>query len=160
MYPNPFYRNIPYQMPMYPPQMPIRTPGFFGMPGGGAGLPRPPVPPVPLGAPGAPAAAAAAAAVAGAGAVPSRIEQFLQSTGQLMKTAQTYAPYVQQAMPMFKNLPALMKLYKGFQNMPDMQQSTGSASPPKSEGFVESSQKPKRSTDYTTKPSLPKIYQP
>lgn len=51
----------------------------------------------------------AAGAVGAAGALGQqeqpphhRIEQFLQSTGQFMQTAQTYAPYVQQAMPMLK----------------------------------------------------------
>ena len=92
---------------------------------------------------------------------PSKIEQFLQSTGQFMKTAQTYAPYVQQAVPMFKNIPALFRLYKGFQNAPNA--SEKSASPKgssKSDTFSKSAKQPKRSADYSTKPSLPKIYQP
>lgn len=50
---------------------------------------------------------------AAAGGV-SKIDQFLKTTDQLMKTAENYKPYIQQAQPLLKNLPALWKLYKGF----------------------------------------------
>lgn len=208
MYPNPFYRNVPYRAPVFPPRIPpvpFRSPGFpgpgffggrfpgaglprsgfpgggfpgggtpgFGFPGGrfpGAGFPPPPP------GPGIPSAAAdvaagaaeAAGATAGAAGVssllaPGRIEQFLQSTGQFMKTAQTYAPYVQQAVPMFKNIPALFRLYKGFQNAPNADEKPRPPkSSAKSDAFPKSTKQPqpKRREDYSTKPSLPKIYQP
>ena len=201
MYPNPFYRNVPYRVPAIPPRIPpvpFRSPGFpgpgffggrvpgpgiprsgfpgggapgFGFPGGrfsGGGFP-PPGPGIPSAAADVAAGvagAAGAAEVAGAAGIssllaPGRIDQFLQSTGQFMKTAQTYAPYVQQAVPMFKNIPALFRLYKGFQNAPNA--SEKSASPKgssKSDTFSKSAKQPKRSADYSTKPSLPKIYQP
>ncbi|MGM9944611.1 MAG: VrrA/YqfQ family protein [Lysinibacillus sp.] len=209
MYPNPFYRNVPYRAPAIPPRIPpvpfrspgYPSPGFFGGRAPGAGIPRAGFPR--FGAPGfgfpggrfsragfpgtglpgaaadvaagaasvaGVAEAAGAAEVAGAAAgaagvssllAPARIEQFLQSTGQFMKTAQTYAPYVQQAVPMFKNIPALFRLYKGFQNAPDAnRKSTSSKSSAKSDTFSKPDKQPKRSADYSTKPSLPKIYQP
>lgn len=203
MYPNPFYRNVPYRAPVFPPRMPpvpYRAPGFpgpgffggrvpgaglpragfpgggapgFGFPGGrfpGAGFPPPPPGPgIPSAAANVAAGAAEAAGVAGAAAgassilAPGRIEQFLQSTGQFMKTAQTYAPYVQQAVPMFKNIPALFRLYKGFQNAPNTNERP---SPPRSSAKPDASPKPAKQSqpkpreDYSTKPSLPKIYQP
>lgn len=83
---------------------------------------------------------------------PSKIEQFLQSTGQFMKTAQTYAPYVQQAMPMIKSLPALISLYKGFQDSPTVEDRPKRQ--PKKANYA-----PER-TPIKSKPSLPKIYQP
>jgi len=197
MYPNPFYRNVPYRVPAIPPRIPpvpFRSPGYpspglfggrahragypgvgapgFGFPGSrfsGAGIPGPGIPgpaaDVAAGVAGAAGAAEVAGAAGAAGIssllAPGRIDQFLQSTGQFMKTAQTYAPYVQQAVPMFKNIPALFRLYKGFQNAPNA--SEKSASPKgssKSDTFSKSAKQPKRSADYSTKPSLPKIYQP
>ena len=199
MYPNPFYRNVPYRVPVIPPRIPpvpFRSPGYaspglfggrapragypgvgapgFGFPGSrssGGGFPPPgpgipgPAADVAAGVAGAAGAAEVAGAAGAAGIssllAPGRIDQFLQSTGQFMKTAQTYAPYVQQAVPMFKNIPALFRLYKGFQNAPNA--SEKSASPKgssKSDTFSKSAKQPKRSADYSTKPSLPKIYQP
>lgn len=206
MYPNPFYRNVPYRVPAIPPRIPpvpYRSPGFpspglfggrvpragfprfsapgFGFPGGrfsGAGFPGTGLPSAAANvATGAADMAAGASSVAGAvgaaevagaaGAAgassllaPARIEQFLQSTGQFMKTAQTYAPYVQQAVPMFKNIPALFRLYKGFQNAPNANSKTTSSRGKSRSGSSSESTKQQNSIDYTTKPSLPKIYQP
>ena len=208
MYPNPFYRNVPYRAPVFPPRIPpvpYRSPGFpgpglfggrvrgagfpginapgFGFPGGrfsGGGIPGPrfsgggfsgaaaDVAAGAAGVAGAAGAAEVAGAAAGAGAAgvssllaPGRIEQFLQSTGQFMKTAQTYAPYVQQAVPMFKNIPALFRLYRGFQNSPNAnERPTSSKRSSKSSESSKSAKQPKRTVDYTPKPSLPKIYQP
>ena len=202
MYPNPFYRNVPYRVPAIPPRIPptpfrspgLPTPGLFGGRAPGAGLPRFGFPgvgapgvrfpgagvpganipdAVAAGAAGATEAAAATAATAATATgvssllAPAKIEQFLQSTGQFMKTAQTYAPYVQQAVPMFKNIPALFRLYKGFQNAPN---ASGKSAPSRGRGRGRSRSgsdspseppKPQKSTvDYTPKPSLPKIYQP
>ncbi|MET4560450.1 VrrA/YqfQ family protein [Lysinibacillus parviboronicapiens] len=49
---------------------------------------------------------------------PSKIGSFLQSANSLFNSAKTYTPYIQQAMPMVKNIPSLLKLYKGFQGLP------------------------------------------
>ena len=199
MYPNPFYRNVPYRVPVIPPRIPpvpFRSPGYpspglfggrapragysgvgapgFGFPGsrfsgGGFSPPGPGIPSAAADVAAGVAGAAGAAEVAGAAGAagissllaPGRIDQFLQSTGQFMKTAQTYAPYVQQAVPMFKNIPALFRLYKGFQNAPNAsEKSTSPKGSSKSDTFSKSAKQPKRSADYSTKPSLPKIYQP
>lgn len=199
MYPNPFYRNVPYRVPVIPPRIPpvpFRSPGYpspglfggrapragypgvgapgFGFPGsrfsgGGFSPPGPGIPSAAADVAAGVAGAAGAAEVAGAAGAagissllaPGRIDQFLQSTGQFMKTAQTYAPYVQQAVPMFKNIPALFRLYKGFQNAPNASEKSASPKvPSKSDTFSKSAKQPKRSADYSTKPSLPKIYQP
>ncbi len=125
-----FYPNYYPMPPQMPPQMPYPPMAM-----------RPPIP-MPPGPPPAP--------------VPGKMESFLQQTSQFMKTAQTYAPYVQQAMPMIRNLPALLQLYKGFQQMPS--QAPSEPSPPRSRA-------PRQAAAPTpeplqSRPSLPKIYQP
>lgn len=49
---------------------------------------------------------------------PSRMEMYMQTANRFLNTAQQYAPLVQQFAPMFQNLPALWRLYKGFQSLP------------------------------------------
>jgi len=49
---------------------------------------------------------------------PSGIAGFLNNTQQVIKTAQTVAPMIQQYGPLVKNLPALWKLYRGLKNTP------------------------------------------
>lgn len=49
---------------------------------------------------------------------PSKIGSFLQQANSLFNSAKTYTPYIQQAMPMVKNIPSLLKLYKGFSGLP------------------------------------------
>lgn len=84
----------------------------------------------------------------------SRLDQFLQTTDKLMKTAEQYGPYVQQAMPLMRNLPALYNIYKGFKSIPN-EENSGPApvapSPSRREQPIQS---------YEQRPSLPKIYQP
>ncbi|MEG0451210.1 MAG: VrrA/YqfQ family protein [Lysinibacillus sp.] len=112
---RPYYSYMPppnvMRMPMqYPMPSPMRMPmspqsflppnGFTsqiprGLAGLGGQIPTPPV------------------------QAPSRISSFLQSADSLFNSAKTYTPYIQQAMPMMKNIPALFKMYKGFQGLPD-----------------------------------------
>lgn len=47
---------------------------------------------------------------------PGTIQTFLNNTQQVLKTAQQIGPIVQQYGPIVKNLPAMWKLYKGFQS--------------------------------------------
>ena len=54
---------------------------------------------------------------------PSKMEAYMQTANRFLNTAQQFAPLVQQFAPMFQNLPAMWRLYKGFQSLP----STGSA---------------------------------
>lgn len=89
---------------------------------------------------------------------PSKIDQFLQTTDQLMKTAKTYEPYIQQAKPLLKNLPAMWKIYKGFTN--------SSNNSPKEQRIPRTSSSPKSNRTkppappIVEQPSVPRIYQP
>lgn len=48
-----------------------------------------------------------------------KLEGLLAGANSLFNNAQKFTPYIQQAAPMFKNLPALWRLYKGFKDTPD-----------------------------------------
>ncbi|MCM3114854.1 YqfQ family protein [Neobacillus sp. MER 74] len=47
---------------------------------------------------------------------PGGLTSMLNNTQQVLKTAQSLGPMVQQYGPMIKNLPAMWKIYKGFKN--------------------------------------------
>ena len=49
---------------------------------------------------------------------PSKMESYMQTANQFLNTAQQFAPVVQQFAPMVQNLPAMWRLYKGFQSLP------------------------------------------
>ncbi len=55
-------------------------------------------------------------AISGQG--PSKMEAYMQTADKFLNTAQQFAPVVQQIAPMMRNLPAMWKLYKGFQSLP------------------------------------------
>ncbi|WP_215490545.1 VrrA/YqfQ family protein [Ureibacillus sinduriensis] len=46
------------------------------------------------------------------------MQSFMDTANRFLATAQSFQPLVQQATPMFRNLPALWRLYKGFQGLP------------------------------------------
>ena len=48
----------------------------------------------------------------------SKIDGYMQTANRFLNTAQQFAPVVQQFAPMMRNLPAMWKLYKGFQSFP------------------------------------------
>lgn len=48
---------------------------------------------------------------------PSGISGILNNTQQVLKTAQTIGPMIQQYGPIVKNLPAMWKLYRGFKSI-------------------------------------------
>ena len=48
----------------------------------------------------------------------SKMEAYMQTANRFLNTAQQFAPVVQQFAPMMQNLPAMWKLYKGFQSLP------------------------------------------
>ncbi|RHW38553.1 hypothetical protein D1B33_06665 [Lysinibacillus yapensis] len=50
--------------------------------------------------------------------VAPKLESFMDTANRFLATAQSFTPIVQQATPMFRNLPVLWKLYKGFQGLP------------------------------------------
>ncbi len=47
---------------------------------------------------------------------PAGLKGFLNNTQQVLKTAQSIGPMIQQYGPMVKNLPAMWRLYRGFKN--------------------------------------------
>ncbi len=49
---------------------------------------------------------------------PSKMEQYLQTADRFLTTAQQFQPMVNKVAPMVQNIPALWKLYRGFQNVP------------------------------------------
>ncbi len=119
------------------------------------------------GIPGAAAATAAAGAAgaAAAGATPFRLDQFMNQAGQFVQSAQKYAPMIQQARPMLKNLPALWRLYKGFNSTPSAGEEQAVRSSRTQERSEESRSRSSRSSTRSTfneetRPSIPKIYQP
>ena len=57
----------------------------------------------------------------------SKIDGYMQTANRFLNTAQQFAPVVQQFAPMMRNLPAMWKLYKGFQSMPSATDATGPA---------------------------------
>ena len=70
------------------------------------------------------AGAAAAGAAAGAAGRGFQLDQLVNGANSLYNTAQKFMPIVQQARPMFNNLPALWKLYKGFKGLPNQDDSS------------------------------------
>ena len=48
----------------------------------------------------------------------SKMEMYMQTANRFLSTAQQFAPLVQQMAPMVQNLPAMWRLYKGFQSLP------------------------------------------
>ncbi len=54
---------------------------------------------------------------------PDGLTGFLNNTQQVLKTAQSIGPMIQQYGPIVKNLPMMWKLYKGFKDMPTEEKS-------------------------------------
>ncbi len=48
----------------------------------------------------------------------SKIESFMDTCNRFLATAQGFQPYIAQATPLLRNLPALWRLYKGFSSTP------------------------------------------
>ncbi|WP_241155075.1 YqfQ family protein [Rummeliibacillus sp. TYF005] len=132
------------------------------------------------GAAGAVEAAGAAANVAeGASSLGgfAKLEQYLNTADQLFNTAQKFTPMVKQISPMFQNLPALYRLYKGFQGLPNANSPTTATDPqnnnlaqerrPMRFRFGRNSSQPEPAqpevqayTPPRTRPSTPRIFQP
>lgn len=101
--------NFYYQMPNRPfPQFrgPSRMPnyGYQQAPRGFRPGMAPPIPP-----PGP---------TGPKGAMP-KLESFMETANRFLSTAQSFQPYIAQATPLFRNLPALWRIYKGFKSAPD-----------------------------------------
>ncbi|MCT6922579.1 VrrA/YqfQ family protein [Metasolibacillus sp.] len=105
---------------------------------------------------GMPMQAARMAQAAQTAASAPKWETFLQTANSFMDNAQKFTPYVQQAAPMIKNLPALWRMYRGFRSQPS--ESSTIRAPREEMNFsLDSSSKP---IERQTRPSVPRIYQP
>jgi hypothetical protein len=60
---------------------------------------------------------------------PGGLTGFLNNTQQILKTAQTVGPMLQQYGPLIKNLPAMWKLYKGLKDVPSKTEETKDSKP-------------------------------
>ncbi|MEC1179967.1 VrrA/YqfQ family protein [Metasolibacillus meyeri] len=142
-------RPLPYfQMPT-----PYAAPPYAFMPRGFTPFMRVP-PAMPMPPMGMPMQAAQAAQTAAAAA--PKWETFLQTANSFMNNAQKFTPYVQQAAPMIKNLPALWRMYRGFRSSPD-ESSTIRAPRREASPSLESTNS---YNERQTRPSVPRIYQP
>ena len=85
---------------------------------------------------------------------PSRADQYMQTANRFFNTAQQFAPLVQQFAPLVQNIPAMWRLYKGVQSMPDAPIASAT---PRTGG----SQTPgPTSSQPVSQPSSPRIFQP
>nr|WP_263325702.1 YqfQ family protein [Neobacillus sp. Marseille-Q6967] len=55
---------------------------------------------------------------------PDKVSGFLNNTQQVLKTAQSIGPMIQQYGPIVKNLPAMWRLYKGLKDAPSEEEGT------------------------------------
>ncbi|MDV6377924.1 VrrA/YqfQ family protein [Sporosarcina sp. GW1-11] len=84
----------------------------------------------------------------------SRADQYMQTANRFLNTAQQFAPLVQQVAPMLQNLPAMWKLYKGFQSMPD------APAPPSASPINPAAPRAQAPPIPNDQPAPPRIYQP
>ncbi|ARF12695.1 VrrA/YqfQ family protein [Sporosarcina ureae] len=85
---------------------------------------------------------------------PSRADQYMQTANRFFNTAQQFAPLVQQFAPLIQNIPAMWRLYKGVQSMPDASTASAASRP-------NSPQTPRSApSQATNQPSIPRIFQP
>lgn len=87
---------------------------------------------------------------------PSKMDGYMQTANSFFNTAQQFAPVVQQFAPMVKNIPAMWRLYKGFQSMPDVGDSSAAVVAGRT------AQGPTRSAapPFGAQQSSPRIFQP
>lgn len=94
----------------------------------------------------------------------TKLDSFMDTANRFLATAQGFQPLIQQASPMIRNLPALWRLYKGFQSAPN-----NSTEPEQVErqqysqpAYRERTLRNADSTpqQQTTRPSVPRIFQP
>ncbi len=104
---------------------------------------------------------------------PDNLTGFLNNTQQVLKTAQSIGPMIQQYGPIVKNLPMMWKLYKGFKDLPTEARSEDEKNNPIMEEQSvpleeEPKRKPKRKKNLENEPvaarkqhngpSIPKLY--
>lgn len=81
----------------------------------------------------------------------SKIDSYMQTANNFLNTAQQFAPVVQQFAPMVQNLPAMWRLYKGFQSLPDANSAGGSLASAASQSVARNA---------ASSSSAPRIFQP
>lgn len=88
---------------------------------------------------------------------PSKMDGYMQTANSFFNTAQQFAPVVQQFAPMVKNIPAMWRLYKGFQSMPDVAGTSAAAGVASrtAQGPTQSAAPP-----FGSQQSSPRIFQP
>lgn len=92
---------------------------------------------------------------------PSKLETYMQTADRFLNTAQQYAPLVQQFAPMINNLPAMWRLYKGFQSMPSAGGSASAGQAASNAAQSAASSAARSATQATgPRPSVPRIFQP
>jgi hypothetical protein len=103
---------------------------------------------------------------------PDSLTGFINNTQQVLKTAQSIGPMIQQYGPIVKNLPMMWKLYKGFKDLPTEEKSGDDDNPITEEQSIqveeEPKKKPKRKKNLENEqvaarkqhngPSIPKLY--
>lgn len=89
---------------------------------------------------------------------PSKMDAYMQTANRFLNTAQQFAPVAQQFAPMLRNLPAMWRLYKGFQSIP----SAGGAGAASAAGAASqaASNVARAATSQGPLPSVPRIFQP
>ncbi len=87
------------------------------------------------------------------GTSPSKPEMYMETANRFISTVQQYAPIIQQFAPMIQNIPAMWKLYRGFQSLP----AAGIAGGASVASTVARATSPVASVP---RPSVPKVFQP
>jgi hypothetical protein len=92
----------------------------------------------------------------------NRTMSYLQTADKFLSTAQQLTPMVRQYAPMLQNVPALWKLYRGFQSAPNATAAATNASaagPPSISGAARAAASATTNAN-PTGASLPRIFQP
>lgn len=95
------------------------------------------------------------------GPVANKTMSYLQTADKFLNTAQQITPMVRQYAPMFQNVPALWKLYKGFQSMPNVPAAGVNVAANASNAASSAASVARTATSaVSTGASLPRIFQP
>lgn len=90
----------------------------------------------------------------------SKLESYMQTADRFLSTAQQFAPIVQQFAPMMRNIPAMWRLYKGFQNMPEAGGAASTAASTAASASAAQSAAQMAAEAAGPRPSVPRIFQP
>lgn len=87
----------------------------------------------------------------------SKTMGYLQTADKFLNTAQQLTPMVRQFAPMIQNVPALLKLYRGFQSVPAATTAAGNVSAAAASTAARTAS---TAASVTTGASIPRIFQP